>query len=158
MKKTDRRPVARRIRELVYTDEYTLEIFRYPLNTNGSHIKKMQRAKRTNYNNMKKKVEITLNTDDYETSQNEEGSSPILENEGKKDSTFEMNFNDHFRLPQISIEDAEPINFSIDLEILKNFQDSSSIGLIEGELMIDKNDIIDDSSKIDLNSLKLMSD
>ena len=93
MKKTDRRPVARRIRELVYTDEYTLEIFRYPLNTNGSHIKKMQRAKRTNYNNMKKKVEITLNTDDYETSQNEEGSSPILENEGKKDSTFEMNFN-----------------------------------------------------------------
>lgn len=158
MKKTDRRPVARRIRELVYTDEYTLEIFRYPLNTNGSHIKKMQRAKRTNYNNMKKKVEIIINTDDYETSQNEESSCPTLENEEIKDFPNEYNFNDSLQLPQVSIEDTELIQISMMPETITGFHDQTFNNLLDTDFMIDKTilDTISIGNQNDFNYLKLL--
>ena len=168
MKKTERRPPLRHIREIIFTDGITLEVFRYPLNENGSHIKKMSRAKRTNYSGQKKKTEIikktesgetvetTENSDNYESTQTEESSSPILEIEEKKIYPFEINFNDQLKLPQISIDDTEPIQLSIDPEILKNFQESTVNIITDSDFMIEKIDLADNNHQNDFIDLKIL--
>ena len=175
MRKSERKPPLRHIREIIFTDGITLEVFRYPLNENGSHIKKMSRAKRTNYSGRKRKVgtiekgeieEASETTDNYENIQTEESSSPILEIEEKQTYPFEINFNDQLQLPQISIDDTEPIQLSIDPEIIKSNQtiDLENIPIfnncilqnpIEIDFTIDKIDTISLNSHNDFNYLKL---
>ena len=154
MRKTERRVIQRRIKEITFIDKDTLEKFTYPLDDNGCHILKMTRAKRTNYNLNKKKADTTETSSTVDTTLTEESSSPLLNDNEINHPKYEINLLENFQLPQLT-NDNPPIDLQFETEITPTFNESFIRNIIDNDFIFTKFEPLDFCKQNDFNLLKL---